>query len=147
MKTPPTVAPASASEEEQRYRRIAAFVLLGVTLLRLLWLAGDPIDLYPDEAQYWLWSLHPAFGYFSKPPLVPWIIAATTRLLGEDEFAIRLASPLLHFLTGLVVFAIGRRLYDARVGCWSAVAYVTLPAVSLSAAIISTDVPLLLCWA
>src|SRR5215469_8149685 len=135
-----------AFEEELRYRRIAATALLGVTLLRLLWLAGNPIDLYPDEAQYWLCSQAPDWGYFSKPPLTPWLIAATTKLFGEDEFAIRVSSPLLHFVTALTVYGIARRLYDARAACWSAVIYVTLPAVSLSAAIISTDVPLLFCW-
>ncbi len=113
----------------------------------LVWLVGNPINLYPDEAQYWLWSRHLALGYFSKPPLLPWIIALTTSILGEDEFAIRVASPLLHLATGLVVYAIARRLYDARVACWSAVLYATLPAVSLSSAIMSTDVPLMLCWA
>ena len=30
---------------------------------------------------------------------------------------------------------------------WSALAFATLPGVSLSAGMISTDVPLLLCWA
>src|SRR6185437_5423536 len=145
-----TAAPdalAAAAANDQRYQRIAAYVLLAVTVLRLIWLAGDPIDLYPDEAQYWLWSRHLAFGYFSKPPLLPWINAATTALFGEDEFAIRVASPLLHLATGLIVYATARRLYDARVACWSAVLYATLPAVSLSAAIMSTDVPLMLCWA
>ncbi len=147
MTIPATDSAPAPVEAEQRWRRNAAFALLGVTLIRLFWLAGNPIDLYPDEAQYWLWSLHPALGYFSKPPLVPWIIAATTALLGEDEFGIRVASPILHFLTGLVIFAIARRLYDARTAFWSAVLYITLPAVTVSAAIISTDVPLLLCWA
>jgi 4-amino-4-deoxy-L-arabinose transferase-like glycosyltransferase len=139
--------PPEAMAAEQRYQRIAVYTLLAITVLRLVWLAGDPIDLYPDEAQYWLWSRSFAFGYFSKPPLLPWIIAATTALFGEDEFAIRVASPLLHLATGLVVYAIARRLYDARVACWSAVLYATLPAVSLSSAIMSTDVPLMLCWA
>jgi 4-amino-4-deoxy-L-arabinose transferase-like glycosyltransferase len=140
-------APALHDAAALRYQRIAAFTLLGVTLLRLLWLARNPIDLYPDEAQYWLWSRRLAFGYYSKPPLIAWLIALTTGAFGDDEFAVRLASPLLHFLTGLVIHAIGKRLYGARVGCWSAVVYITLPAVWLSAAIISTDVPLLLCWA
>ena len=27
-------------------------------------------DLLPDEAQYWSWSRHLAFGYFSKPPII-----------------------------------------------------------------------------
>jgi 4-amino-4-deoxy-L-arabinose transferase-like glycosyltransferase len=136
-----------AAAGDLRYQRIAVYALLAITMLRLVWLVGNPINLYPDEAQYWLWSRNLAFGYFSKPPLVPWIIALTTAIFGEDEFAVRVASPLLHLATGLVVYAIARRLYDARVACWSAVLYATLPAVSLSAAIMSTDVPLMLCWA
>jgi 4-amino-4-deoxy-L-arabinose transferase-like glycosyltransferase len=142
MKSPP-----ESLETALHYQRIAAFTLLGVTLLRLVWLAGNPFDLYPDEAQYWLWAQVPAFGYFSKPPLVAWLIAVTTHLFGEQEFGVRLASPLLHFATGFAIYGIGRRLYDSRVACWSAIVYITLPAVSVSAAIISTDVPLMFCWA
>lgn len=132
---------------EERYWRNALYAVFAVTAARLMWLALGKADLYPDEAQYWAWSLHPAFGYYSKPPLVAWLIALTTRLFGEDELAVRLAAPLLHFATALVVFALARRLYDARVAAWSAVVYATLPGVTASALIISTDGPLLLCWA
>jgi 4-amino-4-deoxy-L-arabinose transferase-like glycosyltransferase len=132
---------------EERCWRWALWAVFVITLARLAWLSLGRADLYPDEAQYWLWSLHPALGYYSKPPLLAWLIAATTALFGEDEFAIRLAAPLLHFATSLVVYALARRLYDARVALWSAVAYATLPGVSASAAVISTDAPLLLCWA
>ena len=122
-------------------------VLFALTAARLVWLRVGGLDLYPDEAQYWLWSLTPDWGYFSKPPLIAWVIHATTTLLGDDEAAIRLASPLFHFGTALVIYQTARRLYDARVACWSAIAYATLPGVSISALIISTDVPLLFCWA
>jgi 4-amino-4-deoxy-L-arabinose transferase-like glycosyltransferase len=136
-----------AAAVEERSWRLALWAVFAVTVARLIWLAAGHADLYPDEAQYWLWSLHPAFGYYSKPPLVAWLIAATTALFGEDELAIRLAAPLLHFAASLVIFAIARRLYDARVAMWSAIAYATLPGVSASAALISTDAPLLFCWA
>src|SRR6185312_1858250 len=136
-----------ATAVEERSWRLALWAVFAVTVARLVWLAVGHADLYPDEAQYWLWSLHPAFGYYSKPPLVAWLIAATTALFGEDELAIRLAAPLLHFGASLVIFAIGRRLYDARVAMWSAIAYATVPGVSASAALISTDAPLLFCWA
>jgi hypothetical protein len=129
------------------YARLAALALAAITVLRLLWLAGGSTDLFPDEAQYWLWSRTPALGYYSKPPLIAWIIAATTFLFGDGEFGVRAASPLLHLGTACVVFAIARRLYDPRTACWAAIAYATLPGVSVSAGIISTDVPLLLCWA
>jgi len=37
--------------------------VLAITGLRLLWLVFQPADLYPDEAQYWFWAQHPAYGY------------------------------------------------------------------------------------
>lgn len=135
------------SAGDARYWFYAVNTVFFVTVLRLAWLAFGGTDLYPDEAQYWLWSLHPAFGYYSKPPVVAWLIALTTRLFGDTEGAVRLAAPLLHFAAALVVFRIGEHLYDSRVGCWSALLYVTLPGVSASAALMSTDAPLLLCWA
>jgi hypothetical protein len=133
-------------EQAERYWRITLNTVLVVTVARLVWLALGTADLYPDEAQYWWWSLHPAFGYYSKPPLVAWLIALTTGISGDGEFAVRLAPPLLHFGTALAIFALARRLYDARIAAWSAVTYATLPGVSASAIIISTDAPLLLCW-
>src|SRR6516165_9697032 len=133
-----------------RMHSCAALMLAGVlaiTGLRLLWLVFQPADLYPDEAQYWFWAQHPALGYYSKPPLVAWLIALTTRLFGESEFAIRISAPLLHAGTAIFVYAIGARLYGSRVGLWSALAYASLPGASISAFIISTDAPLLLFWA
>jgi 4-amino-4-deoxy-L-arabinose transferase-like glycosyltransferase len=131
---------------EEHSWRVAVFAVFAVTIARLVWLASAHADLYPDEAQYWLWSLHPAWGYYSKPPLVAWIIALTTSLGRDDEFAVRFAAPLLHFATALVIYHLARRLYDARVAQWSAIVYATLPGVSVSAIIMSTDAPLLLCW-
>ncbi|MGH6975748.1 MAG: ArnT family glycosyltransferase [Stellaceae bacterium] len=138
---------ATQSAGDERYWFYAVNAVFVVTVLRLAWLAYGGTDLYPDEAQYWLWSLHPAFGYYSKPPMVAWLIALTTHLFSDSEGAIRLAAPLLHFAAALVVYRIGERLYDSRIGFWSALLYVTLPGVSASAALISTDAPLLLCWA
>lgn len=139
---------AADQAAEARYWRWAAFGVLAITLARLMWLAQGRADLYPDEAQYWYWSLHPAWGYYSKPPVVAWLIWLTTHALGaDDEMAVRLAAPLLHFAAALTIFALARRLYDSRIACWSALSYAALPGVFVSAAVLSTDAPLLLCWA
>lgn len=125
-------------------------MLLGLSLLlavRLLALKLNGTDLFFDEAQYWTWSLEPALGYYSKPPLIAWIIRLTTDQCGSGEFCVRLASPVMHTATALAIFILGRILYDARAGAIAALAYATLPGVSLSSGIISTDVPLLLTWA
>jgi len=126
---------------------MAVWAIAALTVARLLWLAFQTAGLYPDEAQYWFWSRHLALGYYSKPPLVAWLIALTTALFGNGEFAVRLSAPLLHAVASGFVYAIGTRLYDRRVGCWSALAYATLPGTSLSAFLISTDAVLLPCWA
>jgi 4-amino-4-deoxy-L-arabinose transferase-like glycosyltransferase len=126
----------------------AIAISLFIALTRLLALRTGALDLLPDEAQYWSWSRTLAAGYFSKPPVVAWLIGATTALLGDDgEFAVRLAAPLIHAATGIVVALLGRDLFSARVGFWAALCYATLPGVDFSALIISTDVPLLFCWA
>lgn len=122
-------------------------VLTGLAILRLVALHFNATDLYTDEAQYWSWSRELALGYYSKPPLLAAIIAATVGVCGDGEACVRSSSLLFHTATALIVFALGRALYEARVGFWSAIVYATLPAVSLSSGIISTDAPLLTAWA
>jgi 4-amino-4-deoxy-L-arabinose transferase-like glycosyltransferase len=135
------------SRVERAYGTWTLAAVVAITALRLIWLGVQSAGLYPDEAQYWFWAQHPAFGYYSKPPLVAWLIALTTATFGDGEFAVRLSAPLLHGVAAGFVYAIAARLYDRRTGFWSALAYVTLPGVSLSAFIISTDAVLLPCWA
>ena len=138
---------ARLSRIRHSYEAQAAATVAAITALRLVWLAVGRAGLYPDEAQYWFWAQHPAFGYYSKPPLVAWLIAVTTGLFGDGEFGVRLAGPLLHAIAAGFVFAIAARLYNRRAGFWSALAYASLPGVSLSSFIISTDAALLPCWA
>ena len=121
-------------------------LLMCLFLLTLLRLAANSFantELFFDEAQYWFWSRELAFGYYSKPPLIGWLIRGATEICGQGEACIRVPSALLHAGTALIVFAIGRRLYDERIGFWSAITYATLPGVSLSSSLISTDAPLL----
>lgn len=136
------VRPAGLSEGQ-----IAFLVVAAVTLARLLLLGLDQYDLSGDEAQYWVWSLSPELGYYSKPPLVAWIIHASTAIFGSGTFGVRVASPVMHAITALLLYAAGDRLYGPRVGVWSAILYATLPAVFVSSLLISTDPFLLAFWA
>ena len=106
----------------------------------------SPLQLYADEAQYWVWSRHLDFGYFTKPPLIAWLIWATTLANNAEPF-VRLSSPLLHGAAGLFLFCAARRLYDARVGLASLLLYALMPAVQLGAFVMSTDTPLVACLA
>jgi len=115
------------------------------TLIRVAVLFVSPLELYPDEAQYWLWSRHLAFGYFSKPPLIAWLIRTTTAIGGQSEAWVRLSAPILHGATAIVLAFAGRRLSGERVGAAAGVIYSLAPGVQLSSAVIATDAPLMLC--
>ena len=120
----------------------AALAIAAITLIRVIYLAGERFPLYGDEAQYWAWSTDLDWGYYSKPPMIAWLIRATTSLVGVREMGVRLSAPLIHAGTAMLVLAIGTRLFNARVGAWSAVIYASLPAVSLASMVMSTDTPL-----
>ena len=56
----------------------AAALILGIGFARIVALALNPIELYADESQYWVWSLQLDWGYFSKPPMIAWLIHLMT---------------------------------------------------------------------
>ncbi|MGH6872867.1 MAG: ArnT family glycosyltransferase [Rhizomicrobium sp.] len=127
--------------------RLALLIVAAVTLVRVVVLVASPLQLYPDEAQYWWWAQTPDWGYFSKPPMIAWIIWLTTHIFGQSEWGVRMAAPLLHGATAMLLHGIGKRTLGGRVGLWSAIAYITLPGIAYSSGMISTDVPLLFFWA
>lgn len=119
----------------------AALVLIAARVIAQI---ISPLELYPDEAQYWGWSREFAFGYYSKPPMVAWVIGLTTSVFGNSEWALRLAAPFLHAGTALFLYLTGRELFGERTGLWAGLAWLTLPGIALSSFVISTDAPLLL---
>ena len=52
---------------DQTHNRLIGGTLLMMTLLRTASVITTPLELGVDEAQYWLWSQTPDFGYFTKP--------------------------------------------------------------------------------
>ena len=122
-------------------------ILAALTAVRLAALWLSTVDLYFDKSQYWAWSRNFAFGYFSKPPLLAWIIAAANGVCGSTEACVRSPAPLIHFATSVVVFFTGKALYDERTGFWAALLFAFGTGLVFSARIISTDVPLLFFWA
>ncbi len=118
-----------------------------ITAWHIMVLYTNGINLFFDEAQYWNWAKNLDFGYYSKPPFIAWAIAATTGFCSDTEPCIRLASPLAHMMTALALLFIGRKLFSPKAGMWTALIYITLPGVSFSSLLISTDPFLLMFWA
>jgi 4-amino-4-deoxy-L-arabinose transferase-like glycosyltransferase len=123
--------------------RAALLLTAALALARLIALFRTPLQLYPDEAQYWLWSRALAFGYYSKPPLIAWAIRAATALGGDAEPWVRMPALLFQAGAAMMVFWIGRRLYGSRAALAACALYGLTPAIQLSALVVATDAPLL----
>jgi 4-amino-4-deoxy-L-arabinose transferase-like glycosyltransferase len=141
------VSPSGSASLPSQSFRVATLVVAVLTIVRLVGLHLSNVDLFIDESQYWSWSRELALGYFSKPPLLAWLIAATEHFCGSSEACIRSPAPLMGFATSLLAYATGRALYDERTGFWAAMLTAFGTGSVFSARIISTDVPLVLFWA
>ena len=61
---------------------LAGLLILSAASAHLAYLAlACPLDLAPDEAHYWDWSRRLDWCYYSKGPLVAWLIRGSCELL------------------------------------------------------------------
>lgn len=147
MTQSPTPRPASPLDTPRTALWAAAALLLSLTVLRIILAVLDPNSLYADETQYWLWSQSLDWGYFSKPPMIAWVIATTTAVFGDSDWAVRLGAPVLHLTTASMLGLTAAHLFGPRAGFWAAALWALMPAVWLSSVIISTDAVMMVGWA
>ncbi len=123
------------------------FLLLAfATALRIVYLFAAPLDLVADEAYYWDWSRQLDWGYFSKPPLIAWIIGLFCRTIGSSPVVVRLPAVLLGTVSALALFLLARRMYDSRTAFWAAAAAMASPGGSVLAFLMTIDAPLICFW-
>ena len=150
-KTSPTTESLDSNMSDRDGKISIAWILIVITIIaavfRISASALSDLGFHGDEAQYWSWSQNLDWGYFTKPPMIAWIIGITNSVCGDAEWCARSSSALMHSVTSLLCALIAGHIYNKKAGFWAGILFLTLPAVSFSSSIISTDVPLLFFWA
>ncbi len=123
-------------------------LILGAAGLHVLYLARDcPLDLAQDEAHYWDWSRHLDWSYYSKGPLVAWLIRGGCELFGNTPLGVRLPAvgcgALL--LAGLYVLTV-QVFRSERLACAVVAVALTLPAIAAGSTLMTIDSPYTCCW-
>jgi 4-amino-4-deoxy-L-arabinose transferase-like glycosyltransferase len=119
--------------------------LLGITLLRLILAAT--ISLSPDEAYYWLWSVHLQPGYFDHPPMVAFWIRAGILFLGPTPLGVRVLGPLAAAAGSVLLWRAGEDLFPKRHAGVLAAAFLNATLMlGVGAIIMTPDTPLLFFW-
>ena len=136
---------------------LAALGLLVAAGLLHLWYLIDhcPLDLSGDEAHYWEWSRRLDWSYYSKGPLVAYIIALgrcllagwSERVVGNEALAVRVPAILLSIGTGLGVYTLAlRTLGRPRLALGAVALTCTIPVLAAGAMLLTIDAPLAFCY-
>ena len=94
-----------------------------------------------------LWSQELDFGYYSKPPLLAWFLSAHIFLFGSSFFSLKMFPLLVYFFVFFTFYRLCLELNLSKnnsVVC--SIGFLSIPAVSVSSFLISTDLLLLLFW-
>ena len=122
-----------------------ALVVLGFAAFHV-WAASFVLP-FPDEAYYWLWSTHPAVGYYDHPPMVAWWIALGTFLFGDTLLGVRAV-----FIAGVIaasaaIYVTARILFDRPTAALAAMWFNATILIAATGMIATPDGPSTLFWA
>ncbi len=107
-----------------------------------------PIDLAGDEAQYWDWSRHLDLSYYSKGPMVAYLIRASCFFLGETMPAVRLPALLLAVGTSVCTYWLSRRLFGSeRLALGTVLLGAIVPIFAAGTMLMTIDPPFFFFWA
>jgi 4-amino-4-deoxy-L-arabinose transferase-like glycosyltransferase len=130
------------SGHDARLVRNTSIAILALVALRLVAAAWTPLTF--DEAYYWMWSKHLAFGYYDHPPMVALVIRAGTLMAGDTELGVRLVSILLALPMSFAVYRTAAILFGGvRVGVTAAILLNATLMAAVGTLIVTPDSPLL----
>ena len=157
-----TPAGLESADRAPPRRGCCDFAVLGLLLLggalNVWYLVDDcPLDLSGDEAHYWEWGRlgRLDYSYYSKGPLIAYVIAAgrllfaewSRVLVGSEMLAVRLPAVLLSLITGSGVYVLAvRTLRDRRLALAAVALLFTMPIITVGSKLTTIDAPLSACW-
>ena len=122
------------------------FLFIGLITYFEIILVGR-VELFFDEAYYWVWSQHLSPGYLDHPPFVAWIICISTSILGKTELGIRMPFIVFSSLTTILVYYLAYEiLRNKKMAFWSAFYVRLLPLFNIISILAIPDNPLFFFW-
>src|SRR5436309_4597418 len=148
--------PPETPEHRWLWRGGALALILLASVFHVLYLTHDcPLDLASDEAHYWDWSRHLDWSYYSKGPLVAWLIRASCALAGPWSeahtgnlmFAVRLPAVLCGTLLLASLYVLTVQVHGREPLALADVAIApTLPPIAVGLSVMTIDAPYTCCW-
>ena len=129
------------------YNRILIFSLIALSLFRIYYISNGPLDLSPDEAHYWEWSRRLDLSYYSKGPMIAYLIYAGTSVFGDNVFGIRIMAVLFSILSSLFLYKLVKDMYgNLPAAVFGALLFQIIPLYTPFGIIFSIDSPFIFFW-
>lgn len=122
----------------------AGLFLLLLTVFRV-WYAGRH-DLLQDEAYYWQWSRHLAWGYYDNTPLAAVVIRFFTTFLGANEIGVRAEAIFCALIASVFIYLLAGRLLGRGVALFAVVLANVVPLFAAGSVIATHDPVQLALW-
>ena len=130
------------------YRTMLAVTLLASVIIKLAFTVFNPLSLFTEEAQYWLWSKNLDWNYYSKPLMIALYNKASTFLLGDTEVAVRFNALLFTSAAVWLVFELSLYMFKKALYAFLAAAMlIVMPFFHLASLFHTTDSSLVFFWA
>lgn len=137
---------SSERSKEKPHTTILFIFLLLFSLFRIYYIQNGPLDLSPDEAHYWEWSRRLDLSYYSKGPMIAYLIYLSTSIFGDTVFGIRIMAVIFSALSSILLYSLGKNLYDEKVGLSSAILLQIVPLFSAFGVLFTIDSPFIFFW-
>lgn len=131
---------------ERPYTTVLYVFLFILSIFRVYYITYGPLDLSPDEAHYWEWSRRLDLSYYSKGPMIAYMIAGGTALFGDTVFGVRIPAVVCSLLSSVVLYKLGKEMFDEKIGALSAIVFQLIPLYSVFGVIFTIDSPFTLLW-
>jgi undecaprenyl-diphosphatase len=133
--------------EKERYTACFFLMTGALLVINLLYVRYGPFDLAPDEAHYWEWSRRPALSYYSKGPVIAWLIGLTTWIGGNNVFSVRVLAPFFLAGSSLLMYGLTTTLSGNRLaGALSGLLMQITPLFAAFGVLMSIDSPFIFFW-
>lgn len=121
-------------------------VIASVFVLRVAYLFVNGLDLIGDETYYWDWSRSLDWCYYSKPPMVAWLIALATGIGGDYTAVVRIPTVVLGTVFLGYFYATARAFYSSQAAAFALMLMLAMPFNVLANLVMTIDPPLYCFW-
>ncbi|MFD2034924.1 ArnT family glycosyltransferase [Belliella marina] len=129
------------------YRKLTLSILALVAIFKLIYFYFSNHSIFTEEAQYWLWSKHLDWNYYSKPLMIAVYNFLSSSIFGDTEFAIKFNAVLFSSLTAWVVFEFALAIYQkGKIAFWACLMLLVMPFFHLGSIFHTTDSSLYFFW-